>query len=48
MKSFPWYVIHKDTKFVVSGFVEFSDAEKFCGMFSHNQYVVRGYFDLFA
>jgi hypothetical protein len=40
-KSFPWYAVHKITGFVVAGFVEHDDCEKFCGMFSHGLYTAR-------
>lgn len=40
-KKFPWYAIHKDTKFVIAGFIDHDDAETFCRAFSHGMYVVR-------
>jgi hypothetical protein len=41
--TFPWYAIHRDTKFIVAGFVSHDDAEKFCAAFTHGAYVVRDY-----
>lgn len=38
--SFPWYVINKQTRFVVAGFAEFDDAYRFLGLFKHDAYVV--------
>jgi hypothetical protein len=38
---FPWYAIHKDTKFIIAGFIDHSDAETFCKIHSHGMYVVR-------
>lgn len=41
MARFPWYVIHKDTKHVIAGFIDHSDAQTFCSAFTHGMYVVR-------
>ena len=41
MSKFPHYAIHNDTKYIIAGFVDQRDAEKFCVMFSHKEYVVR-------
>ncbi len=38
--AFPWFVIHQDTKYIVAGFVEFDDAEKFCVAARHGMYRV--------
>lgn len=41
MMSFAWYAIHRETKFVIAGFVSADDASKFCASFTHGMYVVR-------
>lgn len=38
--AFPWFVVHKSTRFIVAGFVNFDEAERFCAAFSHGMYVV--------
>lgn len=44
--AFPWLAIHKESRYVVAGFVEHSDAERFCALFTHGMYVVRAATDL--
>jgi hypothetical protein len=39
--AFPWYVIHKDSKFVIAGFIDHADAETFVKAFTHGMYVIR-------
>lgn len=44
--AFPWFAIHKDTRYIVAGFNEYTDAERFCALFAHGKYVVRSGADL--
>lgn len=39
VREFPWYAVHKETRFPVAGFCDAHDAEKFCKMFSHGMYI---------
>ena len=45
-RGFPWFAVHKDTRFVIAGFIDFNDAEAFCAIFSHGLYVVRSGTDM--
>jgi hypothetical protein len=38
--GFPWYVRHKETKFIVAGFVNHDEAEKFVTAMGHGMYRV--------
>lgn len=37
--AFPWFAIHRETRYVIAGFAEFDDAERFCKSFTHGMYV---------
>lgn len=38
--KYPWYVAHSETKYVVAGFKDYSDAEVFVKCFSHGMYKI--------
>jgi hypothetical protein len=44
--AFPWFAIHKQTRYIVAGFVDFDDADKFCVAAKHGMYVVAAGVDL--
>lgn len=44
--TFAWFVIHKETRYVVAGFADISDAETFVKAFKHTAYRIVSSFDL--
>jgi hypothetical protein len=44
--AFPWFVVHRQTRYIVAGFVDFDDADKFCAAAKHGMYIVAAGVDL--
>ncbi len=43
MKPFAWYVVHRQTKYIVAGFADADDAHRFADSFKHKEYIVLSF-----